>query len=126
MRQNWVIDLFPQMKAKGTEGGYVTVLDDYVLGADNLGRDLLTRIVYGARVSLAVAFIGPMTALIVGLAVGLLAGYVGGRVDNFLMRIVDLMYAFPTLLFIILLMTFFPHWLFQPGGRHTGLLSGAT
>ena len=103
----WVIDMFPQMKAKGDEGGYVTVAEDFVLGADNLGRDLLTRIVYGARVSLAVAFLGPLTALIVGLAVGLLAGYAGGRLDNFLMRIVDLMYAFPTLLFIILLMTFF-------------------
>ncbi|MBZ0300233.1 MAG: ABC transporter permease [Anaerolineae bacterium] len=102
----WVIDLFPQMIAKD-DGGYVTVSTNYPLGADNLGRDLLSRVIYGARVSLAVAFIGPMTALIVGLGVGLLAGYVGGRVDNALMRIVDLMYAFPTLLFVILLMTFF-------------------
>ena len=102
----WVIDLFPQMIAKD-DGGYVTVSSAYPLGADNLGRDLLSRIIYGARVSLAVAAIGPLTSLAVGLSVGLLAGYLGGRVDNLLMRIVDLMYAFPTLLFIILLMTFF-------------------
>lgn len=102
----WIINLFPQMIAKD-DGGYVTVSTDYPLGADNLGRDLLSRIIYGSRVSLSVAFIGPLTALSVGLTVGLLAGYVGGRLDNFLMRIVDLMYAFPTLLFIILLMTFF-------------------
>ncbi|MAS37195.1 MAG: hypothetical protein CL610_24555 [Anaerolineaceae bacterium] len=102
----WVIDMFPQMVAKD-DGGFVTVSSNYPLGADNLGRDLLSRIIYGARVSLAVAFIGPMAALAVGLSVGLLAGYLGGRVDNFLMRIVDLMYAFPTLLFVILLMTFF-------------------
>ena len=102
----WVIDLFPTMTAKD-DGGYVTVSSAYPLGADALGRDLLSRIIYGARVSLAVAFVGPLTAFIVGLGVGLVAGYAGGRVDNILMRIVDLMYAFPTLLFIIMLMTFF-------------------
>ncbi|MGQ9889444.1 MAG: ABC transporter permease [Aggregatilineales bacterium] len=102
----WVIDLFPAMIAK-EDGGYVTVSSDYPLGADALGRDLLSRIIYGARVSLAVAFVGPLTAFVIGLLVGLVAGYVGGRVDNILMRIVDLMYAFPTLLFIIMLMTFF-------------------
>ncbi len=102
----WVVDLFPAMIAKD-DGGYVTVSSAYPLGADALGRDLLSRIIYGARVSLAVAFVGPLTAFIVGLLVGLVAGYAGGRVDNILMRIVDLMYAFPTLLFIIMLMTFF-------------------
>lgn len=102
----WVIDMFPAMTARD-EGGYVTVSDAYPLGADALGRDLLSRIIYGARVSLAVAFVGPLTAFIVGLLVGMVAGYAGGRIDNLLMRIVDLMYAFPTLLFIIMLMTFF-------------------
>ena len=102
----WVIDMFPQMIAKD-DGGYVTVSTDYFLGADNLGRDLLSRILYGARVSLLVAFVGPAAALLMGLSVGLLSGYLGGWVDNVLMRFADLMYAFPTLLFIILLMTFF-------------------
>src|SRR5690606_20258855 len=56
---------------------------------------------------LMVAFIGPAVSIAVGLLVGLMAGYFGGMIDNILMRIVDLMYAFPTLLLIILLMTFF-------------------
>src|SRR5690606_18286791 len=102
----WVLSLFPSMKARD-EGGYVTVSDDYPLGADALGRDILSRIIYGTRISLAVAFIGPAVSMLVGLIVGMLAGYLGGRVDNILMRVVDLMYAFPTLLLIILLMTFF-------------------
>lgn len=103
----WIIDIFPVMIARGEPGGYVTVTNDYPLGADGLGRDLLSRIIYGTRVSLAVAFIGPVVSLMAGLLVGMIAGYYGGRIDNLLMRITDLMYAFPTLLFIILLMTFF-------------------
>ncbi len=103
----WVINLFPTMKAQGEPGGYVKVLDMYPLGADNLGRDLFSRIIYGARISLAVAFIGPLFSIMVGMAVGLVAGYAGGRTDNFLMRFVDLMYAFPTTLFVILLLAIF-------------------
>ncbi|MCB9453919.1 MAG: ABC transporter permease [Anaerolineaceae bacterium] len=102
----WILPLFPNLVPKD-EGGYVTIDDNYALGADTLGRDILSRIMYGAQVSLFIAFIGPLTSLIVGVIVGLAAGYAGGRVDNLLMRFVDLMYAFPTLLFIILLMTFF-------------------
>ena len=102
----WVMSVFPNMRAR-EDGGYVTLSDAYPLGADGLGRDILSRIIYGTRVSLTVAFIGPLVSTLVGLAVGMAAGYLGGRVDNILMRIVDLMYAFPTLLLIILLMTFF-------------------
>ncbi len=87
--------------------GYVPVSEKYPLGADNLGRDLFSRIIYGARVSLQVAFVGPLVSLLIGVPFGLIAGYAGGRVDNFMMRIVDTMYAFPTLLLIILLMAFF-------------------
>jgi oligopeptide transport system permease protein len=102
----WVTRIFPTMIPK-TEGGYVPISDQYPLGADKLGRDLLSRIIYGARVSLAVAFIGPAISSLVGLLVGLAAGYLGGRVDNLLMRLVDVMYAFPTILLIILLMAVF-------------------
>lgn len=103
----WITHLFPNMIPKDQPNGYITISDKYAFGADNLGRDLLSRIIYGTRISLAVAFIGPLVSIIVGLIVGMAAGYIGGKVDNILMRIVDLMYAFPTLLLIILLMTFF-------------------
>ncbi len=103
----WIVDVFPAMKPLGEPGGYVNVQDKYILGTDNLGRDLLSRIIYGSRISLSVAFIGPFFSLLVGTLFGMLAGYAGGQVDNFMMRIVDIMYAFPTLLLVILLMAFF-------------------
>jgi oligopeptide transport system permease protein len=87
--------------------GYVPLRNYYPLGADDLGRDLWSRIAYGARVSLLVALIGPLVSFAVGLPYGLISGYFGGAIDNWLMRFVDLMYAFPTLLLIILLMAFF-------------------
>jgi oligopeptide transport system permease protein len=103
----WVTRVFPTMLPRTDAGGYITISDNYTLGADSLGRDLLSRIIYGARVSLLVAFIGPLTALMFGMTVGLTAGYSRGWVDNVLMRFVDIMYAFPTLLLVILFMAFF-------------------
>jgi oligopeptide transport system permease protein len=102
----WVTQIFPKMVPK-SDGGYVTVSDKYILGADDLGRDLLSRIIYGSQVSLAVAFVGPFFSSLIGISFGLISGYMGGRVDNLMMRIVDIMYAFPTLLLVILLMAFF-------------------
>lgn len=102
----WVTRLLPVMKPV-EEGGYIEVNNDYLLGTDNLGRDLLSRIIYGSRVSLLVALIGPVVAMLIGLAMGLISGYFGGAIDNIIMRITDIMYAFPTLLLIILLMAFF-------------------
>lgn len=102
----WVTQIFPSMKPT-TDGGYVVVNDNYPLGADKLGRSLLNRIIYGSRVSLMVAAVGPLMSIVVGMLVGMSAGYFGGSVDNLLMRLVDVMYAFPTFLFIILLMAFF-------------------
>jgi oligopeptide transport system permease protein len=80
---------------------------EYPLGADFLGRDLLSRLIYGTRISLAVGFLGAFFAFSIGLAYGTVSGYFSGRVDNVLMRIVDILYAFPSLLFIILLMITF-------------------
>jgi oligopeptide transport system permease protein len=102
----WLTDMFPTMKPRD-EGGYMKINESYPLGADALGRDLLSRIIYGSRVSLGVAFVGPFVAMSIGLLVGVTSGYIGGRVDNLIMRLVDIMYAFPTYLLIILLMAFF-------------------
>ncbi len=103
----WLTYVFPSMKPKGTPGGYVTIANQYPIGADDHGRDLLVRIIYGAQVSLAVAFVGPIISLLVGTTYGTISGYLGGRADNIMMRLVDVLYAFPSLLFIILLMAFF-------------------
>jgi oligopeptide transport system permease protein len=102
----WLTSVFPNMKPLD-EGGYMKINESYPLGADALGRDLLSRIIYGSRVSLGVAVVGPILALSIGLIVGIVAGYEGGKLDNLLMRFVDIMYAFPTYLLIILLMAFF-------------------
>lgn len=78
---------------------------EFILGTDTLGRDVLSRIIYGARVSLVVGLVPTSIILFVGIIVGLVAGYMGGRTDNVLMRITDIVYAFPDLLFFIIVMT---------------------
>ncbi len=103
----WVTKVFPTMTPDTEEQGYIRINNDYLLGADNVGRDILSRIIYGARVSLTVAFVGPMVSLAVGLFLGMISGYLGGWVDDLIMRAVDIMYAFPTILLIILMMAYF-------------------
>ena len=100
--------LAPQHYAAGElSANFARPSTRFPLGADFLGRDMLSRIIYGTRISLSVAFLGAFFSFTVGLIYGVVAGYGGGRVDAVMMRIVDILYAFPGLLFIILLMVAF-------------------
>lgn len=77
----------------------------YPMGTDQLGRDILSRLIHGTRVSILVGLVAQLIVLAIGLPVGAAAGYFGGKTDLVLMRVVDVMYAFPQLLFVILLMS---------------------
>jgi peptide/nickel transport system permease protein len=70
---------------------------DHLLGTDNLGRDILSRLIYGARWTLGTAFVASLGIVAIGVTVGLIAGYFGGIIDDILMRIVDVLLAFPSL-----------------------------
>lgn len=89
----WISDPNPQRTGSST----------YLLGTDSNGRDVLSRLIYGTRVSLVVGFIPMFFTLLIGVAIGLIAGFVGGWLDNVLMRITDVVYAFPALLFFIIM-----------------------
>jgi ABC-type dipeptide/oligopeptide/nickel transport system permease subunit len=78
---------------------------EFPLGTDQLGRDVLSRMIYGARVSMLVGLGAQVIVVLIGVPIGLISGYLGGRVDLFLTRFVDVMYAFPQLLFVILVMS---------------------
>ena len=79
----------------------------HLLGADALGRDLLARILMGLRVSLAIGLVATAVSLVIGVAWGAVAGFVGGRTDEIMMRIVDVLYSLPFIFFVILLMVTF-------------------
>lgn len=85
------------------EGGSTANL----LGTDNLGRDILSRVIYGSQVSLLVGITSVVVAGIIGVTIGLIAGYYGGFIDNLLMRVVDSFLAIPTILFALVILTIF-------------------
>jgi oligopeptide transport system permease protein len=76
-------------------------------GTDFLGYDMLTRILYGARISLLVGLIGALVSLTIGVTYGAVAGYIGGWVDNLLMRLVDILYSLPRIVFVIVMVAAF-------------------
>lgn len=86
----------------------------HYFGTDSNGRDLLVRTLYGGRISLMVGIVATLVSLVIGVAYGATAGFLGGRVDGLMMRIVDVLYAVPFMFFVILLMVFF--------GRHIVLI----
>ena len=79
----------------------------FFFGTDSNGRDLLTRVLIGGRISLMIGILATLVSLVIGVTYGATAGFLGGRVDNVMMRIVDILYSIPFMFFVILLMVFF-------------------
>lgn len=77
---------------------------EHPLGADELGRDVLTRLLYGSRISLLVGIVPTVISMLAGAVLGIIAGYIGGRVDSFIMRLADIMLAFPSMLLAMVIM----------------------
>jgi len=94
-----------------TDWGRIGMAPDFasghLFGTDSLGRDLLARTLYGGRISLLVGLVATSVSLLIGVAYGATAGYLGGRTDHIMMRIVDILYAMPFMFFVILLMVLF-------------------
>ncbi len=93
----------PFSKATSMEGTEIY----YFLGSDHLGRDIFSRILYGGRVSLAVGFLATAVSLTIGVIYGAVAGFLGGRTDSIMMRFVDILYALPFMIIVIILTTYF-------------------
>jgi peptide/nickel transport system permease protein len=104
----------PDPNAINPDAVLVGVSRAHPFGTDNLGRDLLSRVLYGYRISLAIAFSATAASLVIGIPLGLVAGYAGKWLDNIIMRVLDVFFAFPTILLAIALISVF--------GSSTGVL----
>lgn len=97
----------PLLTFRGLRRPISTPSFSHWLGTDLHGRDLLTRLLYGGRISLLVGLVGATVSLLVGVTYGLISGYLGGRTDNAMMRFVDILYALPRIILVIVLITLF-------------------
>lgn len=93
------LDLSPEARLQAPSA-------EHLFGTDNLGRDVFSRMVYGGRISLSVGFIAVFISLLIGVFLGGLSGYYGGRVDAVIMRFVEVMYCFPVFFLIMMVITF--------------------
>ncbi|MFK4824605.1 ABC transporter permease [Paenochrobactrum sp. BZR 588] len=84
----------------------------FLLGTDNLGRDMLSRTMIGVRISLAIGLLASIMSLVLGVGYGAISGYLGGRIDNVMMRVVDILYSLPFIFFVILMLVFFGRSIF--------------
>jgi oligopeptide transport system permease protein len=97
---------FPYDRADLARGATPPSLDHW-MGTDTLGRDLMARVFFGGRISVAVGVVATLVSFVIGVTWGTVAGYVGGRADAVMMRIVDVCYTLPVLVFVILIKAFF-------------------
>ena len=106
-------DLTDVVVAETRDGGRTMVVEMnvvqsyFLFGTDSNGRDLLTRTLSGGQISLMIGLLATLVSLVIGVTYGATAGYIGGRTDNVMMRIVDILYSIPFMFFVILLMVFF-------------------
>jgi peptide/nickel transport system permease protein len=96
------LDIMDSRLAPGTRSGDGRI--HYLMGTDEQGRDMLSAILYGLRISIAVGFASTAVALVIGLALGLLSGYAGGRIDSLIMRVADIQLSFPPILIALVLL----------------------
>ena len=105
-------DLFGKAEVKERRANGVTIIvpikqQRFLFGTDQNGRDLLTRTLYAGRISLAIGLLASGVALVIGVIYGAVAGYAGGRIDDVMMRFVDILYSLPFIFFVIMLVVFF-------------------